>query len=41
MNSQTLSLDKQRRTMAKVDELISLVDPMETQVVASRATANN
>jgi type I restriction enzyme, S subunit len=32
---------EQRRTVAKVDQLMALVDQLETQLAASRATAQN
>jgi type I restriction enzyme S subunit len=34
-------LAEQRRIVAKVDELMALVDALETQLAASRATAAN
>jgi type I restriction enzyme S subunit len=34
-------LAEQRRIVAKVDQLMALVDALETQLVASRATASN
>jgi type I restriction enzyme S subunit len=34
-------LDEQRRIVAKVDQLMALVDTLETQLAASRATAAN
>ena len=34
-------LAEQRRIVAKVDQLIALVDELETQLAASRATAAN
>ena len=34
-------LTKQRRTVAKVEQLMALVDALETQLAASRATAAN
>ena len=35
------SIDDQRRIVAKVEQLMALVDALETQLVASRATAAN
>jgi type I restriction enzyme S subunit len=35
------SLAEQRRIVAKVEQLMSLVDALETQLAASRATAKN
>ena len=34
-------LAEQRRIVAKVDQLMALVDQLETQLAASRATAAN
>ena len=34
-------LTEQRRIVAKVDQLMALVDGLETQLAASRATAAN
>ena len=34
-------LAEQRRIVAKVDHLMALVDELETQLAASRATAKN
>ena len=34
-------LAEQRRIVAKVDQLMALVDQLETQLAASRATATN
>jgi type I restriction enzyme S subunit len=34
-------LAEQRRIVAKVDQLMALVDALETQLAASRATAKN
>ncbi len=34
-------LAEQRRTVAKVEQLMALVDALETQLAASRATAAN
>ncbi len=34
-------LAEQRRIVAKVDQLMALVDQLETQIAASRATAKN
>lgn len=34
-------LAEQRRIVAKVDQLMALVDQLETQLAASRATAQN
>ncbi len=34
-------LAEQRRIVAKVDQLMALVDELETQLAASRATAKN
>ena len=34
-------LEEQRRIVAKVDQLMALVDELETQLAASRATAKN
>ena len=36
-----LPLAEQRRVMAEVDQLMALVDELETQLAASRATATN
>jgi type I restriction enzyme, S subunit len=36
-----VSLTEQRRIVARVDQLIALVDELETQLAASSATAKN
>jgi hypothetical protein len=36
-----MSLTEHRRIVAKVDQLMALVDALETQLAASRATAAN
>ena len=40
-NPINVSCAEQRRIVAKVDQLMALVDELETQLAASRATAAN
>ena len=41
MTPMNVNCAKQRRIVSKVDQLMALVDELETQLAASRATAAN